>query len=126
FDFIGSHPLEFLRYSAQRALYFWIGNPQETLAGSWTLGPARHLAFFISALAAFAGLWLCFRNRVHGSFLMACLLLIYPLPYYIAHPSPRYRHAIDPEMVLLIMYALWQGRGWTLEGPKRQKTAADG
>ncbi|HLK32769.1 MAG TPA: glycosyltransferase family 39 protein [Terriglobales bacterium] len=118
FDFIRTHPGEFLAFCAQRALYFWVGNPQETLAGSWTLAPARHLAFLISALAAFAGLWLCFRNRVPGTFLLACCLFIYPLPYYLAHPSPRYRHAIEPEMLLLIIYALWLYRDRQVRWPK--------
>jgi hypothetical protein len=117
FAFIASHPGEFVGYCARRLVYFWIGNPQETLAGSWTLAPARHLAFLISALAAFAGLWLCFRRRVCGTFLLACCLLVYPLPYYVAHPSPRYRHAIEPEMLLLIIYALWLARGREVRWP---------
>jgi 4-amino-4-deoxy-L-arabinose transferase-like glycosyltransferase len=112
--FIRQHPLDFLRFSLQRAVYFWIGNPQETLVGSWSLAPARHLAFLLTAVAAFAGLWLCWRNRVRGTFLFAVLLLVYPLPYYLAHPAPRYRHAIEPEMLLLIIYVLWQARGRSL------------
>ncbi|HZR32009.1 MAG TPA: glycosyltransferase family 39 protein [Terriglobales bacterium] len=117
FDFIRAHPGQFLRYCSQRAVYFWIGNPQETLVGSWNLGLARHLAFFLSAAAAFVGLWLCFRNQVPCTFLFACLMILFPIPYYIAHPSPRYRHAIEPEMVLLIVYALWQARGCRIEIP---------
>jgi 4-amino-4-deoxy-L-arabinose transferase-like glycosyltransferase len=125
-DFIRHHPEQFLRYSLQRGAYFWIGNPQATLVSNWSLGPARHMAFLISALAAFAGLWLAFRNRVPGTFLFACLLLVYPLPYYMAHPSPRYRHAIEPEMVLLIVYALWLARGRTVRLRRAARAAADG
>jgi len=44
-------------------------------------------------------------------------MILFPIPYYIAHPSPRYRHAIEPEMVLLIVYALWQARGYRVEIP---------
>jgi len=123
-DFIRNNPGEFLRYTLQRAAYFWIGNPQATLAGNWSLGPARHTAFLISTLAAFAGLGLAFRNRIPGSFLLACLLFIYPLPYYIAHPSPRYRHAIEPEMVLLIVYGLWLARGRTVRLRRSALSAA--
>ncbi len=124
--FIRDHPGEFLRYSLQRAAYFWIGNPQATLLGNWNFGPARHVAFLISALAAFAGLALAFRNRIPGSFLFACLLLVYPLPYFLAHPSPRYRHAIEPEMVLLIAYGLWEARGRSVYGRSGAFPAAGG
>jgi hypothetical protein len=115
--FIRQHPLEFTRNSLKRAVYFWVGNPQETLLGTWNLAPARHLAFFLSALAAFVGLGLCLRNRIPGAFLFACLLIIYPIPYYIAHPSPRYRHPIEPEMVLLIVYLLSQLRHRSIRLP---------
>lgn len=111
FTFIRSHPGEFLGYFVRRIVYFWAGNPQETVAGGWTLAPARHLAFLLSALAAFAGLWLAWRHQLHGTFLLGCALVVYPVPYYIAFPAPRYRHAIEPEMLLLIIYALWLCRG---------------
>ena len=26
---------------------------------------------------------------------------MYPLPYYLVNPFPRYKHAIEPEMILL-------------------------
>jgi 4-amino-4-deoxy-L-arabinose transferase-like glycosyltransferase len=118
FAFIRTHPGEFLGFFAQRLFYFWAGNPQMTLLRSWTMAPARHVAFLISTLAAFAGLWLSFRNPVRGTFLLASALLVYPIPYYIAFPAPRYRHAIEPEMLLLIIYALWLCRGREIHWPK--------
>lgn len=111
FEFISAHPGEFADFFAERIFYFWGGNPQMMLVRSWNLAPARHLAFLLSSLAAFAGLWLCVRDQVRGIFLLACALLVYPIPYYIAFPAPRYRHAIEPVMVLLIIYALWLYRG---------------
>jgi 4-amino-4-deoxy-L-arabinose transferase-like glycosyltransferase len=123
FEFIRNHPGAFFQFFAERIFYFWGGNPQTTLVRSWNLAPARHLAFLISTLAAFAGLWLCLRHRVRGTFLLACALLIYPIPYYIAFPAPRYRHAIEPEMVLLIIYALWLSRGHEVHWRKRSRVA---
>jgi len=111
FDFISAHPGEFAAFFAERIFYFWGGNPQMTLVRSWNLAPARHLAFLLSTLAAFAGLWLCLRHRLRGTFLLACALLVFPIPYYIAFPAPRYRHAIEPAMVLLSIYSLWLCRG---------------
>ncbi len=111
FEFIRAHPADFAAFFAERIFYFWGGNQQMTQVRSWNLAPARHLAFLLSTIAAFAGLWLCGRNRVHGTFLLASAMLVYPIPYYIAFPAPRYRHAIEPVMVLLIIYALWLCRG---------------
>ncbi|MGE5205200.1 MAG: glycosyltransferase family 39 protein [Chlamydiota bacterium] len=119
FGFIRSQPSEFFGFFVQRVFYFWAGNPQMALVRSWSMAPARHTAFLISTLAAFAGLWLSFRNRVRGTFLLACALLVYPIPYYIAFPAPRYRHAIEPEMLLLIIYALWLCRGRQVHWPKQ-------
>ena len=121
FTFIGDHPGEFLGFFARRIFYFWAGNPQEALARSWTLAPARHLAFLLSTLGAFAGLWLAWRHGLRGTFLLACALLVYPIPYYIAFPAPRYRHAIEPEMLLLIIYALWLAHGREVRWPKLRR-----
>jgi hypothetical protein len=41
-------------------------------------------------------------------FLLACFLLIYPLPYYLVNPFARYKHAIEPEMILLAVYLFWK------------------
>jgi hypothetical protein len=33
------------------------------------------------------------------------MLVVYPMVYYITHSDIRYRHLIDPEIVLLAVYA---------------------
>jgi len=78
---------------------------------------ARHTGFLIMTALAFAGLWLSFRNRKPGSFLMASLLFVYPLPYYLVNPFPRYKHPIEPEMILLTVYLLWEARRVQLDWP---------
>jgi hypothetical protein len=32
------------------------------------------------------------------------LILMYPILYYVVFPHPRYRHPIEPELAMLIMY----------------------
>lgn len=124
FQFIRENPGEFLGFFGERIFYFWAGNPQATLIRSWSMAPARHVAFMISTLAAFAGLGLCWRRGGRGTFLLACALLVYPIPYYIAFPAPRYRHAIEPEMLLLIIYALWLARGRQVRWPQLSQLKA--
>jgi len=56
-------------------------------------------------------LWLVLKQKKPGAFLYASLILIYPLVYYITFPHPRYRHPIEPEMMILgvwFVVELWK------------------
>jgi len=107
-QFIQENPGRFAVFTLKRALYFWIGTPQAVIVDGYDLIVFRHATFLLETVLAFAGLWLAIRNRKCGAFLFACFLLIYPLPYYLVNPFPRYKHAIEPEMALLIVYLLWE------------------
>jgi hypothetical protein len=50
-------------------------------------------------------------RRPRGWLLFSALLLIYPIPYYLAYPSVKYRHAIEPELLLLAVYLAFVVRG---------------
>ncbi len=118
-EFIREHPGQFLRFTFDRVLYFWIGPPQADFVAGYDLGIARHLMFILPAVLAFAGLWITLRSRKRGGFLLACCLLIYPLPYYLVNPFPRYKHAIEPEMILLAVYFLWTAKKIRVHWPAR-------
>ena len=103
-EFIREHPGQFVRFTLQRIVYFWIGPPQLDIIAGYDLRAARHMVLLLFAACAFAGLWLTIKHRMCGSFLLACCLLIYPIPYFFVHPFPRYKHIIEPEMILLAVY----------------------
>ncbi len=107
-EFVRQHPGEFLRFTLERSLYFWIGPPQADVVAGYDLMIARHIMFILPAVFAFTGLWLTLRARKPGGFLLACFLLIYPLPYYLVNPFPRYKHAIEPEMILLAVFLFYE------------------
>jgi 4-amino-4-deoxy-L-arabinose transferase-like glycosyltransferase len=109
-QFIHEHPGRFLLFTLERAVYFWIAPPQATILDGYDLMISRHTNFLLGAVFAFTGLGLMIRNRKCGAFLFACFLLIYPLPYYLVNPFPRYKHPIEPEMILLIVYLFWESR----------------
>ena len=46
------------------------------------------------------------RNRREGALLFAALLLLYPLVYYGTLVHFRYRHPLEPVMVILSVYAI--------------------
>ena len=108
----------FFALHLKRVLYFWVGPPQADIVAGYDLMIARHLMFILPAAFAFAGLWLTLRNRKRGGFLLTCFLLIYPLPYYLVNPFPRYKHAIEPEMILLAVYLFWEASRVQINWPR--------
>jgi 4-amino-4-deoxy-L-arabinose transferase-like glycosyltransferase len=118
-EFVREHPARFVRFTVERVVYFWIGPPQANIVAGYDLMIARHVAFLLPVAAGFAGLWLTLRNRKQGGFLLACCLLIYPLPYYLVNPFPRYKHAIEPEIILLAVYLCYEASRIRIRWPLR-------
>ena len=108
--FIREHPGKFLWSSLERVGYFWAAPPQTVIVAGYDLWIARHVEFLLAALSAFAGLALALRRRNRYGWLLAPFLLVYPLPYYLVNPFQRYKHPIEPVMLLLIVYLLWESK----------------
>jgi hypothetical protein len=51
-------------------------------------------------------LYVAWRRRKSGVGLFLWLILFYPLVYYVVFPHPRYRHPIEPEMGMLIVFGI--------------------
>jgi hypothetical protein len=47
------------------------------------------------------GLWQALRNARQAAIPYLLLLLFYPFVFYLTHPEIRYRHIIEPEMIIL-------------------------
>jgi hypothetical protein len=56
---------------------------------------------FLLVLGTLAGLTLLFLTANEFIFPLASFVLFFPLVYYLAHASLRFRHPIDPILVLL-------------------------
>lgn len=124
-EFIRDHPREFLLFTLERVWYFWAAPPQTVILGGYDLWVARHVEYLLAAIFAFAGLVLTFRRRNKYRWLLAPFLLIYPLPYYLVNPFQRYKHPIEPVMLLLIVYLLVESRGMQLNGRVQRTAASD-
>ena len=116
-EFIHDHPGKFALYTVERFWYFWAAPPQATIVAGYDLWVARHVQFLLAALVAFAGLFLALLRKNQYRWLLAPFLLIYPLPYYIVNPFPRYKHPIEPVMLILIVYVLAEARVIELHWP---------
>lgn len=117
-EWVSQHPARFLTLSFRRFIFFWAGIPKPfTVEG---LQEAKNLLFLASSLLAIGGLWLAWRHRVHGIFLFATLLVSYPMAYYITFPQPRYRHPIEPQLLILAVYLVTEAKPRTnSDGIKR-------
>ena len=106
FDWIRAHPGRFLVISMKRAFYYWNGVPKPT--DSTAFWDFRSSLFLASSVLAIWGLILALRQKRPGAWLFAGLIATYPAVYYVVYPHARYRHPIEPELLILAVFLLSQ------------------
>jgi len=104
FDWIRAHPSRFAVISPKRFFYYWNGVPGPT--NSRSLVDFRNSAFLATSVLAIWGLLRALRQKRPGAWLFAGLILTYPTVYYFVFPHARYRHPIEPELLILIVFLL--------------------
>jgi 4-amino-4-deoxy-L-arabinose transferase-like glycosyltransferase len=105
-QFLSEYPTEFKSLTLHRIWWFWDGtpvlyNPREWWQ-PWELWPL--------SCGGWLGLLFVLTRRVRGWIIYAACLIAYPIPYYLTFAPPKYRHAIEPELLLLSVYlvrVLW-------------------
>jgi len=104
FEWIHAHPARFAVISLKRFFYFWNGVPRPTSS----LSPVdfRSSAFLATSVLALWGLGRAVRQKRPGAWLFAGLVLTYPTVYYFVFPHARYRHPMEPELLILIVFLL--------------------
>jgi ABC-type Fe3+-siderophore transport system permease subunit len=60
----------------------------------------------LAALGALCGILVLVRSQSIYAFPLAAGPIVYPVIYYVTHTSLRYRHPIDPVLLLLVAIAL--------------------
>jgi 4-amino-4-deoxy-L-arabinose transferase-like glycosyltransferase len=104
FDWIQAHPGRFAVISLKRCFYYWNGVPKPTSS----VAPVdfRTAPFLATSVLALWGLGRALRQKRPGAWLFAGLVLTYPTVYYFVFPHARYRHPIEPELLILIVFLL--------------------
>jgi 4-amino-4-deoxy-L-arabinose transferase-like glycosyltransferase len=90
--------------SVKRFIYYWGGLPRSSEIPM--LSPLKNALFLTSSVLAFWGLGRALRKQQPGAWLFLWLILSYPAIYYFVFPHPRYRHPIEPELGILIVYVI--------------------
>jgi 4-amino-4-deoxy-L-arabinose transferase-like glycosyltransferase len=104
FDWIRNNPGRFVVVSMKRFFYYWNGVPRET--SSTASFDFRTSAFLATSALALWGLGRAVRQKRPAAWLFGGLVLTYPTVYYFVFPHARYRHPIEPELVILIVFLL--------------------
>ena len=108
-EFIRASYPRFAWISVKRFIYYWGGLPRSSKIAA--LAPFKNSLFMASSVLAFWGLGRALRRHRPGAWLFFCLLLTYPTIYYFVFPHPRYRHPIEPELGILIVYVISEAEG---------------
>lgn len=109
--FIRSHPREEMWLIEQRFVDFWMGtaHPFDTFRQAdslwlWLILVGNYLAPF----CALSGVMALIATKNEFAIPLVSVPLIFPLLYYVTHTSLRYRHPIDPIVLLLAVIGVHQ------------------
>ena len=106
--FLAQHPGLYVVLCFRRFVFLWTGfwnfdssNLQDEFHGFANV----YLTLSLTA-AMLLGLWRGLRASRHALVPYLLVLAIYPLVFYLTHPTIRYRHIIDPQVVVLAALGL--------------------
>ena len=102
--FIREDYARFMGLNVKRFIYYWGGVPRSSEIPA--LAPVKNSVFLASSVLALWGLGRALRKRRPGAWLFFWLILSYPALYYVVFPHPRYRHPIEPELGILMVYVI--------------------
>jgi 4-amino-4-deoxy-L-arabinose transferase-like glycosyltransferase len=107
--FIRTHPVDTLNFTLHRFSNNWLGLDQSP-SEIW-----KHVALQVKViivgnclfpLLSLLGAMFAYREENEAALPLALVLLFFPLVFYITHASTRYRHPMDPVMLVLAVYGV--------------------
>jgi 4-amino-4-deoxy-L-arabinose transferase-like glycosyltransferase len=110
--YIFTHPAREAQLMGGRFVMFWSGGSEHPFdeflhsKSAWF----RYVLLFnlIASAASLAGIAMLFRARNPYAIPMAAGPIVFPCAYYMTLSLPRYRHPIDPVLMLLLAYSIWR------------------
>ena len=112
--FIVEHPRIELWLISQRFVDFWTGTSTPVTAIRQANSLWLRLILLcndVAPLCAFLGIIVLLATKNTYALPLVAIPIIFPLLYYVTHTSLRYRHPIDPVVLLLAaigVYGLWR------------------
>lgn len=126
-EYILSHPSQEVALLAERFTAIWTGGSTHPLRD---FAHARSARFYwvvlfnmLAAAGALAGVIVLWRAGSPFAFPLTAFPLIFPLVYYLALAPPRYRHPVDPELLLLTALAITHLSNYRQPHPAANRTS---
>jgi hypothetical protein len=110
---IAGDPALFVRNTLRRIYFLWFGLPAP--GSSRATSFFRSLNYGLISTTGLLGLCLALRRRLFGAWLMAFAFLTLPAVYYFVTAHARFRHPLEPLIVLLTVYLFQSAE----RGPRR-------
>jgi 4-amino-4-deoxy-L-arabinose transferase-like glycosyltransferase len=101
--YIAGHPRRFAELSLKRFYFFWAGVPHPLDRAPW-VEYFRELNYCLFSLTGLMGLALALKRRIPSADLFAWAFLLLPLTYYFITVQARFRHPLEPLIVILTVY----------------------
>ncbi len=109
FQFMRAHPADELRFFWRRFVDNWVG-AWDPIQDFWRGLPLYYKYLLTSnifvSIFGFLGILALSREKNRLTFPIAMFPLVFPIVYYITHSSIRYRHPIDPALIVLAALAV--------------------
>jgi Dolichyl-phosphate-mannose-protein mannosyltransferase len=108
-EFMRTHMRLEVRLTRWRFMSFWVGSFRpvedfENADSAWIRG--IFAVNLLTAIGGAIGIFMLWRKRSAYGFPAAVFVVVVPLVYYVTHASLRYRHPIDPILLMLTAIAL--------------------
>jgi 4-amino-4-deoxy-L-arabinose transferase-like glycosyltransferase len=108
----------FAENTLKRVFFFWAGVPHPASRTEW-VEYARSLNFIFGSVCGMFGLALALQQKTPAAWLFAWAFLLLPLVYYGVAAHARFRHPLEPLIVILGVY-LFQSAELTKTGRNRK------
>ena len=97
-------PKAYLKLSLLRFYFFWADVPHSYARGKAWTEFVRNLSFQFASIVGLLGLTLAVRRRVPAAALFAMAFTVIPFVYYFTFAQARFRHPLEPLIVILGVY----------------------
>ncbi len=111
---IREHPRHFIAISLKRFYFFWASVPHPSMRHP-SSDYVRQGTFCFASITGILGLLLVLRRRVPAAGLFAWSFVLLPLTYYFVTVEARFRHPLEPLIVILSVYLFQSAE------PRRQR-----
>lgn len=102
-NYIHAHPGHFAALTLKRFYFFWASVPHPSERHAF-LDYVRQVNYCLPSITGLLGLILSLKRRIPAAWLFAWAFLLLPLTYYFVTVEARFRHPLEPLIVILSVY----------------------